>query len=179
MAERTARSRDWFQIMSNVAIIIGLGLVIYELNQSKQLVMAQMAQDHTDRMADQKLALLGDDPRRTLARAALLPAELNPSDAVALATYYEILVFDWTSQHRTGEILGVDRGWKEMVAGDIRQHLSTAPGRRWLKAWIDEASPGDRLTDMLKEIKEFARETTGDESGNYYRTQYELLLAKD
>ena len=50
MAERTARSRDWFQIMSNVAIIIGLGLVIYELNQSKQLVVAQMAQDHVDRL---------------------------------------------------------------------------------------------------------------------------------
>jgi hypothetical protein len=181
MAERTARSRDWFQIMSNVAIIIGLGLVIYELNQSKQLVVAQMAQDYVDRMAGQKLALLGDDPRQSFARAALHPAELNPSDAVALATFYEALVINWTSMHRTGEILGVDRGWKEMVAGDTRQHFSTAPGRRWLKAWIDEASVADRDRnfDMLNEITEVAKKTAENETGNYYRTQYELLLAKD
>ena len=87
-------------------------------------------------------------------------------------------MLNWTSIHRTGEILGVDRGWKETVAGDTRQHFSTAPGRRWLKAWIDEASVGEGVTDMLKEIKEFAKETAGDEPGNYYRTQYELLLAK-
>jgi hypothetical protein len=48
-ADRTARSRDWLQIMSTVAIIISLGLVIYELNQSKQLVVAQAAQDYADR----------------------------------------------------------------------------------------------------------------------------------
>jgi hypothetical protein len=179
MAERAARSRDWFQIMSNVAIIIGLGLVIYELNQSKQLVWAQMAQVHSDRLVGQNLALLGDDPRQTWARAALQPAELSPSDAVALATFYEVLILNWTSMHRTGEILGVDRGWKEMVVGDIDKHFSTAPGRRWLKAWIDEASVGDGVIDMLKEIKELAKKTAGDESGNYYRTQYELLLAKD
>jgi hypothetical protein len=179
MAERTARSRDWFQIMSNVAIIIGLGLVIYELNQSKQLVVAQMAQDFTDRLVDQRLALLGDDPRQALARAALHPAELNASDAVALAAFYEVLMLNWNVQQRTGEILGVDRGWKESVAADTHGHFSTAPGRRWLKAWIDSASVGEGLADMQKEIKEFAREKAGGEPRNYYRTQYELLLAKD
>ncbi len=179
MAERTARSRDWFQIMSNVAIIIGLGLVIYELNQSKQLVVAQMAQDYVDRLADQKLALLGDDPRQAFARAALHPAELNASDAVALATFYEVLVLNWSVQHRTGEILGVDRGWKESMTGEIRHHFSTAPGRRWLMAWIDEAPAGEGVADMLKEIKEFVKDTARDEPANYYRSIYELLLAKD
>ncbi len=180
MTDRSARFQHWFQLITNVAILFGLGLVVYELNQSKQLVIAQMAQDYADRMVDQRLALLGDDPRQALARAALHPAELNPSDAVALATFYEVLVLNWTSMHRTGEMLGVDRGWKEVVRGDTRKHFSTAPGRRWLKAWIDEASVAERDQnfDMLNEITEVAKKTAENETGNYYRTQYELLLAK-
>ena len=127
MADPQAHSRDWIQIVSNIAILIGLGLVIYELNQSKQLVVAQMAQGISDRLVNQRLALLGDDPRQALARAALDPAALEPSDAVALNTYYEILVLNWTSLHRTGEILGVERGVSGVVAWDVREHFGTVP----------------------------------------------------
>jgi hypothetical protein len=45
MADSTARFSNWFQIISNVAIIFGLGLVVYELNQSKQLASAQFITD--------------------------------------------------------------------------------------------------------------------------------------
>ncbi len=36
MTDRSARFQHWFQIITNVAILFGLGLVVYELNQSKQ-----------------------------------------------------------------------------------------------------------------------------------------------
>jgi hypothetical protein len=45
MAEGNARSRDWFQILSNIAIFIGLGLVIFELNQST----TRVGKSHTPR----------------------------------------------------------------------------------------------------------------------------------
>ena len=37
MADRTTRFSNWFQLITNVTILFGLGLVVYELNQSKQL----------------------------------------------------------------------------------------------------------------------------------------------
>ena len=46
MADSTARFSNWFQIVSNVAIIFGLGLVVYELNQSKQLARSWRSQVH-------------------------------------------------------------------------------------------------------------------------------------
>ncbi len=52
MTDRSARSSNWFQILSNAAIIFGLGLVVYELNQSKQFVHAQLSNEHMTRITD-------------------------------------------------------------------------------------------------------------------------------
>ena len=43
--------RDWFQIISHVAIIVGLGLVIYELNQSKRFAYVQFFNEGTQHFA--------------------------------------------------------------------------------------------------------------------------------
>ncbi len=37
--------RDWLQIFSNFAIIVGLVIVVYEINQSRQLAYGQMLTD--------------------------------------------------------------------------------------------------------------------------------------
>ena len=88
MADRTARFSNWFQIISNVAIIFGLGLVVYELNQSKQLASAQFVIDDFERLTSIQIAIMGEDPREALAKAALHPADLNERDVVALDAYY-------------------------------------------------------------------------------------------
>jgi hypothetical protein len=49
MTDRSARFQHWFQLITNVAILFGLGLVVYELNQSKQLASAQFVIDNYDR----------------------------------------------------------------------------------------------------------------------------------
>ncbi len=51
MTDRSVRFQNWFQIISNVAIIFGLGLVVYELNQSKQLASVQFISDDFDRLS--------------------------------------------------------------------------------------------------------------------------------
>ena len=73
MSDSNSRLRNWFQIISNVAIIVGLGLVVYELNQSKQLAFVQFMNDDFARLTDVRLAMMGDDPREALARAVSLP----------------------------------------------------------------------------------------------------------
>ena len=88
MADSTARFSNWFQIISNVAIIFGLGLVVYELNQSKQLVSGQFIKEYNARETSIRLAMMGEDPREALAKAALHPVDLDERDVVALDAYY-------------------------------------------------------------------------------------------
>lgn len=67
----------WFQAVSNVAIVVGLIIVIVEINQSKQLAYAQLLTDGTISGLDRNVSLMGEDPRTTLAKAAFCPEELT------------------------------------------------------------------------------------------------------
>ncbi len=82
--DRSSRFQNWFQVISNIAIIFGLGLVVYELNQSRQFVHGQMMDQIASRQTNRMLVMMGENPQATLAKAALHPADLNERDVVTL-----------------------------------------------------------------------------------------------
>ncbi len=134
MPNRTARFSHWFQIISNVAIIFGLGLVVYELNQSKQLAWAQFSQEAIQRNTSIQIAMMGEDPREALAKAALHPADLNERDVVALDAYYESIVMGWVGLWFRSRVADLDAPWRANVADSVQRNFSSEPGRRWLRA---------------------------------------------
>ena len=173
MADRTARFSNWFQIISNVAIIFGLGLVVYELDQSKKVANGQMIDAFASRSNDRFLAMMGEDPRGALARAALHPGDLEEKDVVTLDAFYMSIYAGWANLYFTSGLLDVDRRWRGGVQAQARMHFSTEPGRRWLQAVSAEPQFG------VSEITELALATVSEKSGNHTRAIYELLLAKD
>ncbi len=175
MTDRSARFQHWFQIITNVAILFGLGLVVYELNQSKQLASAQFAIDNMARQTSIQLAMMGEDPREALAKAALHPADLNERDVVALDAYYQSIVIGWVSIRLYSQSAAVDVPLQAIVAETARQHFSSEPARRWLRAWAADQDD----TFGLMEIAEIAEKAVQDDSGNFPRSRYELLLAND
>jgi hypothetical protein len=175
MADRTARFSNWFQIISNVAIIFGLGLVVYELNQSKQLASGQFIVDNLARATSIQLAMMGDDPREALAKAALHPDDLNERDVVALDAYYQSIVLGWFNSRYYSQFAGIDLPWQETVAATVQTNFSSEPARRWLRAWV--ADQGGLFGGM--EIAEIADKAAQGYSGNHYRSRYDLLLAND
>ncbi len=175
MTDRSARFQHWFQIITNVAILFGLGLVVYELNQSKQLASAQFLIDSVARETSIQLAMMGEDPREALAKAALHPADLNERDVVALDAYYQSIVIGWVSFRLFSQSAGVDAPWRAIVADSAQRNFSSEPARRWLRAW----APGMDGTFGMMELAEIAEKAVQDDSGNFPRSQYELLLAND
>ena len=179
MADSTARFSNWFQIISNVAIIFGLGLVVYELNQSRQFVHGEMMDQIVSRQTDRMLVMMGEDPQATLAKAALHPADLNERDAVILDALYSHVVHGWGSQVMSGGALGLDLHWREAVPYEAQMYFGSGPGRRWLKARFAGISAGLGTELGMKEVFELALRAVSDESQNHYQAQYELLLARD
>jgi hypothetical protein len=175
MPDSTARFSNWFQIISNVAIIFGLGLVVYELNQSKQLASAQFYIDSVARETSIRLAMMGEDPREALAKAALHPADLNERDVVALDAYYESIVMGWFNVRLSSQRAGIDAPWQENVASSVQSQFSSEPARRWLRARL--AGMGDSFGRT--EIYEIAEKALQGDSFNFPRSQYELLLANE
>jgi len=175
MADSTARFSNWFQIISNVAIIFGLGLVVYELNQSKQLASGQFVRDNIARETSIRLAMMGEDPREALAKAALHPADLNERDVVALDAYYESIVIGWFNNQQSSQRSGIDVPWQESMALSVQREFSSEPARRWLRAWV----AGKDDTIGRTEIYEIVEKAAQDDSDNFRRSQYELLLANE
>ncbi len=175
MTDRSARFQHWFQLITNVAILFGLGLVVYELNQSKQLALVQFINDDYDRLTEIKLAMIGDDPRDALAKAALHPADLNERDVVALDAYYQSIVLGWFSFRLYSQRAGVDVPWQETVAVSAQRSFSSEPARRWLRAWAADLNN----TFGQIELAEIAEKAVQDDSGTLRRSRYELLLAND
>ena len=175
MADRTARFSNWFQIISNVAIIFGLGLVVYELDQSKKVANGQMIDAFASRSNDRFLAMMGEDPRGALARVALHPNDLEEKDAVTLDAFYSTIVNSWGILYFTSELLDVDRHWRAAVQAQAPMHFSSEPGRRWLQAWSAMAAERFGLT----EVTELALAMVSEKSDDPMRATYELLLANE
>jgi hypothetical protein len=175
MSDSNHHLSSWLQVISNVAIVIGFGLVIYELNQSKQLAWAQFSLDDSLRRTSIQIAKMGEDPREALATAALHPADLNERDVVALDAYYSAIAQGWTAYRIRSRIAGIDVPWRAIVADSVRQNFCSEPSRRWLRAWI----AGVDDTFGMRDVADVAQRAIQDDSSDLCRRRYELLLEND
>jgi hypothetical protein len=105
----------------------------------------------------------------------LHPADLNERDVVALDAYYQSIVIGWISFRLYSQSAAVDVPWQAIVAATAQRSFSSEPARRWLRAW----AAGMDDTFGMMELIEIAEKAVQDDSGNFYRSRYELLLAND
>ncbi len=132
--------RDWLQIVSNIAIIAGLAIVVYELNQSRDLAFGEMINGEYSMINDRYLAAMGDAPHHAFAKAAFDPSTITSQDAVVLDAYYNAVIYGWYKVIRMTETTGIERDWRGTVSNSARETFTTEPGRRWLRAWAEHAS---------------------------------------
>ena len=180
--------RDWLQIFSNLAIIAGLMIVVFELNQSKDLAYGQILTDEMTRFNDRHLTLMSDDPREAVVKSVLNPETLSPQDAVTLDAYYQSIVWNWYSMLRVSEVAGIERSWRSNVADQARDHFSTQPGRRWLKAWAalpplpdhpDDGGPTySNVWAELPRVALHAIEQTTEDEEFGLKKRYRAILGK-
>jgi len=181
MADRAARFNNWFQIISNVAIIVGLGLVFYELNQGKPLALVQIASDHGSSLQQRHMTIMGENPQGAITKADLHPADLDAGDAAILGAFYTILSTSWINLHRSSEIFGMDRGWQNVVQADVRKWFTSKTGLRWLNEWVKRAEKTSEFAEAYSflEVVEFVEETIKVSPDGTSKSFYELLLARD
>lgn len=169
--------RDWFQIISNTAIIIGLLIVIYEVNQSRTLAQSQLIDSWWSKVNDRELAVLGENPGSALVKAALSPDDLSSEDAAVLDVYYRSVVGGWLDLIRTSDVTGIDRNWHANVQWQARESFTTEPGRRWLKEWAARPLFGDQpLTGAYAQLVEVALEAAAEDVRFNPEKRYRAIL---
>ena len=82
----------WAQVITGIAVLIGLGLVVWELTQARALARAQLTSESYTVAIQTTTSLLGEDPLAAVAKACDRPNELTTQDTLVLKRYYEGLL---------------------------------------------------------------------------------------
>lgn len=91
----TGKIDRWLSLGGNLAVLIGLVLVAYQINQEARLQKIQLFSDATTAINEFNLAMLGDNPTRVVARSiedpdSLTLSEFQVMDAYLATALYEI-----------------------------------------------------------------------------------------
>ena len=125
---------NWIQIFTGIALLVGLALVIWELQQGQDIAMAQLTSDAYDQVLQQRVADLGEDPASVHAKACEDPTSLDARELYVLASAYGIEVSRVMRAYRIEERSGLYSGlWRE-VADDSFLNRSTIPGYAYWEA---------------------------------------------
>ena len=91
----TGKLDRWLGLSGNLAVLIGLILVAYQINHETELRKIQLFSDATTAINEFNLAMLGDNPTQVVAKSiedpdSLTIAELQVMDAYLTTALYEI-----------------------------------------------------------------------------------------
>ena len=122
--------RDWIQLLTNLAVVIGLVLLIYELNQSRNLTRAQVVDQVYGAAVNRNLALMGESPEQAIAKSVFRPEEITESDAIILTQFYTALLVSWL-RNKDEHGVGYFGSSYEQVISSEAYFINTVPGRKW------------------------------------------------
>jgi len=132
---RSKNLNDWVQTITGVAIVFGLMLVIWELQQSREATMSQLSSDAFQIQAQLGSAVIGEQSAEVLAKACYAPSELTDGELYVLDHFYGELVnrvrrILWLSKRGSFyseaevSIIGV---------GPLNYIMESTPGRAYLR----------------------------------------------
>jgi hypothetical protein len=147
------RALAWMQVLSAVGVLIGIVLVILQLQQNENLLRLQLATElRINRDADRNV-IRGETYSETLAKLSgdpqkLTDAELHQFQAHAVSIYEELhlrrMLFDE----------GVFEGdWREWLTEERCLLFDNATGRAWL-AWALSDSADEILLEIQRRLDE-------------------------
>jgi hypothetical protein len=149
------------QILAGIAVLMGLGLVVWELRQTREIALAQQASDGFAVYSQRVQAVMGENAAHSLAKACDEPDSLTTEDMIILDQVYtetlnnmrgvyavqlvsrELAIYDW-----------------EHWAVNFRTIFATEYGRWWWKrgGWEPEIrKAGDKFMqeNAITDCKKF------------------------
>jgi hypothetical protein len=132
----SARFNNLIQSITSIAIVVGLVLVILELQQNHESVMSQLSSDGFAQVNQTSSAMLGERPAEVIAKSCISPLDLTVADLVVLDNYYGGLI-DRTYRMKFLSERGsfyTEEDWRSMRGG-WGFLFETAAGRAYWKTF--------------------------------------------
>jgi len=123
----------WIQIATSLAIILGLGLVTYEMRLTRQIAFTDMTQEAMTEMSRRQTAIYGEEAAETLARACLTPHELSNADKVILEAVFTSQLQFAIRIKLLEDTGGINTIWDSQLRGIVNVITGYPQGERWMQ----------------------------------------------
>lgn len=159
---------NWIQALTAVAVLIGLALVVWELQQTRDLARAQLISDNHANLFAQHTSLMGENPAAIINKACVQPEKLTGEDITVLNSYFWIQL---TTPLRIRNI-GIETDlydpevWRSWYQGPFLVIAGTRYGRYWwsnINTYLEGIDP--ELVEFGNEY--LARNGTADTCSDY------------
>ncbi len=159
-------------IIGNAGLLLGVTLVIFQINQNSELVREQLFHSSWTDDLNLQLAMMGDNPAAAVARAVESPAELTVEDARVLHAY-----LSYWALSKVREIHLFERGMAVFPPSTYASDDPAIPlhrrllGNAYYKATFEETGLGPELGPRLQGFMDSL-------SGNEALEEYERIIKR-
>lgn len=161
-AEQRTRFIDWIQILTGLAVLVGLVLVIWKLQQTRELSRAQLAADGWNEMMATGRSNLSETFSQVRYKSCVTPEELTDAEIQEILSWFYILRNEVARMRGYTDIGTYDIVWQELARNNIRVILSHKAGRvqyergkgRWWP-WYEEIAEELIETNSIRSCEEY------------------------
>ena len=157
----------WLTIVGNLGLLVGIALVVVQIDQNSQLVRVQLSVARWTDDLNLHLAMMGENPAAVVAKAIENPSELSVEDSQVLEAYR--LYWGLANVRR---VFMYNRGMDAITPptfelDDQRTDLAIAVlGNRYMKATHEEIGIGGPL--VAPKLRPLMSSLTGNENWEYH-----------
>ena len=163
--EKTAH---WLTIIGNLGLLIGVVLVLIQINQASQLTRFQLSMERWGDDMNLQLVLMGENPARAIAKAIEDPTKLSVEDAQVLEAYQLYWSLGILRRHYLFDNGMDDVPPPSFELDDSRTELALRVlGNSYMKATDQESRIGGPL--LAPKLKKLMNSIEGHESLERYR----------
>lgn len=148
--------RDWLQITSTLAIIVGLVIVIYELNQTQMHVRSQLLMDDFVSRQTLENTMMGDNSAAAIAKARSDPEQLTAEERIIVEAHLASVFIRLESYEYIEDVGVFDETWELAIPLEAREVFDYPYARSWWARYRNrEMYWNRRLTRLMDEALGF------------------------
>ncbi|NKB32134.1 MAG: hypothetical protein GKR91_03455 [Pseudomonadales bacterium] len=135
-------AESWVHMATGIAVIIGIMLVIYELEQTRQIAFTEMAQEAMSELNLRDTTLFGEEAAATIAKACFSPTELTDPEKVVLDSVFSSQINFAIRIKLLEDTGGITTIWRRNVQQAVDYIQGFPQGESWMELgkimWDDE-----------------------------------------
>ncbi len=142
---------NWFQVGASLAVVFSIGLLVFELEQQRELAQAQFIVDAQGLRMATDVAVLGEEMGSVLSRACFTPEALTADDLIKLDLYFGLRLAGIATLLDAETLGGAERPtWNRRLKTDFVKIWGYEIGQAW---WRDQKGWNPQIRQVASELE--------------------------